>query len=52
VVVADLVGRGKASGVAVERTWAYVWTIRAGKALRMDGYTDRAEALEAAGLTE
>jgi ketosteroid isomerase-like protein len=52
VVVADLVGRGKASGVAVERTWAYVWTIRAGKALRMDGYTDRAEALEAVGLSE
>src|SRR5947209_18091787 len=34
VVVARLVGRGKSSGVAVERTWAYVWTVRASKALR------------------
>jgi ketosteroid isomerase-like protein len=52
VVVARLVGRGKSSGVDVTRTWAYVWTIRAGKALRMVGYTDREEALEAAGLLQ
>jgi ketosteroid isomerase-like protein len=52
VVVARLVGRGKSSGVEVARTWAYVWTLRAKKALRMDGYTDRAEALRAAGLAE
>src|ERR1700680_3657508 len=29
VVIARLVGRGKKSGVAVTRTWAYVWTLRA-----------------------
>jgi ketosteroid isomerase-like protein len=51
VVVARLVGRGKTSGVAVTRTWAYVWTLRNGKALRMVGHADRAEALESAGLT-
>jgi ketosteroid isomerase-like protein len=50
VVLARLVGRGKASGVDVERTWAYVWTLRDGRALRMQGYADRAEALRAAGL--
>jgi|SRR3954471_6092487 len=50
VVVARLVGRGKKSGVAVERTWSYVWTLRSGKALRMDSFADRREALEAAGL--
>jgi ketosteroid isomerase-like protein len=52
VVVARLVGRGKTSGVDVARTWAYVWTMRAGKALRMVGYADREEALEAAGLAQ
>jgi ketosteroid isomerase-like protein len=52
LVTARLVGLGKQSGVAVERTWFYVWTLRDGKALRMDGYADRSEALEAAGLTE
>src|SRR4051812_7957091 len=31
VVVARLVGRGKSSGVAVERAWAYVWTVRGSK---------------------
>jgi ketosteroid isomerase-like protein len=52
VVVARLVGRGKMSGVDVERTWAYVWTVRGSKVLRMDGYESRGEALEAVGLTE
>jgi ketosteroid isomerase-like protein len=52
VVVARLVGQGKASGVAVERTWAYVWAFRGGKALSMTGYATREEALEAARLSE
>ena len=52
VVVARLVGRGRKSGVEVARTWAYVWTLRAGRALRMEAYADRAEALKAAGLAE
>jgi ketosteroid isomerase-like protein len=47
VVVARLLGRGKTSGVAVERVWAYVWTVREQKALRMDGYSSREEALTA-----
>jgi ketosteroid isomerase-like protein len=52
VVVARLVGRGKRSGVDVSRSWAYVWTLRGGKALRMVGFADRAEALKAVGLEE
>jgi ketosteroid isomerase-like protein len=52
IVVARLVGRGKASGVDVNRVWAYVWTVRDGKALRMEGYANRAEALKAVGLEE
>jgi ketosteroid isomerase-like protein len=52
VVVARLIAQGKKSGVEVTRTWAYVWTLRGRKALRMVGYADRAQALEAAGLEE
>ncbi len=52
VVMARLVGRGRKSGVEVARTWAYVWTLRAGRALRMEAYAHRAEALRAAGVTE
>ena len=44
-------GRGRGSGAAVQanRT-AHVWTIRAGKAVRLDLYLDRGRALEAVGL--
>ena len=52
VVVARLLGRGKTSGVDVARTWAYVWTVRRGRALGMIGYANRAEALKAVGLEE
>jgi len=52
VVVARLVGRGKTSGVDVSRTWAYVWTVRGNRALRMAGYADREQALKAVGLQE
>lgn len=52
VVLARLVGRGKSSGVEVSRIWAYVWTLQDNKALRMEGYASRHEALQAAGLAE
>jgi uncharacterized protein len=44
-------GRGRGSGVEVEsaRT-AHVWTIRDGKAIRLDLYLDRTTALKAVGL--
>lgn len=45
-------GRGRGSGAAVEsRRTAHVWTMRAGKAIRLDLYLDRAKALEAEGLS-
>jgi uncharacterized protein len=52
VVVAQLVGQGKKSGIEVTRTWAYVWTLRGRKVLRMQGHADRDEALQAVGLAE
>jgi ketosteroid isomerase-like protein len=45
--------RGRASGVELENqpaTWLY--EIKAGKAMRMQTFTDRGEALKAAGLSE
>ena len=44
-------GRSKAAGMPVEMYFAQVWTLRDGKQSRMDMYSDRAEALEAAGLS-
>ena len=39
-------------GADVEARGAEAWTFRDGKIMRMQGYGDRAEALEAAGLSE
>ena len=44
--------RGAASGVPVEADFWYVWTIRAGKIVRVAIFSDRSQALEAAGLSE
>jgi ketosteroid isomerase-like protein len=43
-------GRGRSSGIEVDQRYAMVWTLRAGRALRMDMYPTREEALAAAGL--
>ena len=45
-------GRSKESGVPIEMSFAMVWTIRDGKQARMEMYSDRDEALAAAGLAE
>ena len=45
-------GRGKESGVPFEREWAHVWTFRNGRIIRIEPFPSRAEALEAAGLSE
>jgi ketosteroid isomerase-like protein len=44
--------RGRASGADVEFTYWLVVTFREGKVLRDQWFTDRADALEAAGLRE
>jgi ketosteroid isomerase-like protein len=43
-------GHGASSGVPVDMEYAQVWTLRAGKAVRVVEYLDRAEALKAVGL--
>jgi len=45
-------GRGRGSGIPVERRWAQVWTFQQGLIVRWELYPDRASALEAAGLPE
>ena len=45
-------GHGGGSGVPIDMQLAHVWTLRDGKAAGVVEYFDRAEALEAAGLSE
>ncbi|MDQ3760077.1 MAG: nuclear transport factor 2 family protein [Actinomycetota bacterium] len=45
-------GRGKGSGAPVEQRHPQVWTFRAGRIIRWESFQSRAEALEAAGLSE
>ena len=39
-------------GIELDFPWAAIWTIREGKLLLAQGYLDRDEAREAAGLRE
>jgi ketosteroid isomerase-like protein len=45
-------GRGKGSGVETSEEIFSVWTLRGGKAVEQRMFRDRAQALEAAGLSE
>jgi ketosteroid isomerase-like protein len=50
VVVFRFQGVGRGSGIEVDEQLAHRWTIRDGKAVRMDVYASREEALRVAGL--
>ena len=52
VVFHHEVAKGRASGAVVETDTGSVSTIRNGKIVRVRAYMDRAQALEAAGLSE
>jgi ketosteroid isomerase-like protein len=45
-------GRGRRSGVPVDMLEAHLWTVRDGKLRRLQAFATKAEALEAAGLSE
>jgi ketosteroid isomerase-like protein len=45
-------GRGRGSGIKVDACYHEVYMLRDGKIIRVDEYTERTEALEAAGLSE
>jgi len=44
--------RGHGSGVEIDALFYEIYTLRDGRIVRMDEFTDRSEALEAAGLSE
>ena len=52
VVAVRISGRGKRSGAPVELMLTSVFSLRGDKIVRIRNYAERAEALEAAGLTE
>jgi ketosteroid isomerase-like protein len=52
LVVNRVRGRGRGSGVEVDATGVQLWTITSGKASSVKLYQSKAEALEAAGLSE
>jgi len=47
-----LIGTASHTGIEVDFEWGAVWTLRDGKLLRAQGYLNRADALEAVGLSE
>jgi ketosteroid isomerase-like protein len=50
LVLGDVRACGRASGVEVDDRWGWVVELREGKAVRLRGFLDQAEALEAVGL--
>src|SRR4051812_4143952 len=52
VVFVRQTSRGRQSGAEVAVHVGHLWTMRDGKAVRWQGFPEREEALEAAGLSE
>ena len=52
VTVQRALGRMRHTQLEADFQWATVWAVKAGNVLRAQGYATKAEALEAAGLSE
>jgi ketosteroid isomerase-like protein len=52
LVMTRYVGRGESSGIEMDQTFAALYELREGKAVTMRDYPTRADALEAAGLSD
>jgi ketosteroid isomerase-like protein len=52
VVVAHVHATAKRMGIDLDSRWAFVWTVHQGRLARNEVYTERREALIAAGLSE
>jgi ketosteroid isomerase-like protein len=52
LVLGDVSGCGRASGIEVDDRWAWIVELRGGRATSLRGFLDQHEALEAAGLQE
>src|SRR5687768_338270 len=52
LVLARIVAEGGTSGVRLDRKVAHLWSVRDGVVTTVEVYLDRAEAIEAVGLSE
>jgi ketosteroid isomerase-like protein len=52
LVLGDVRGRGRASGVEVNDRWGWIVELREGRAASLRGFLDQRQALQAAGLSE
>jgi ketosteroid isomerase-like protein len=52
LVLGDVRGRGRVSGVEVADRWGWIIELKEGRAESLHGFLDECEALEAAGLRE
>jgi ketosteroid isomerase-like protein len=52
VVTYRVYARGSGSGVVVDQAISLLWTVHGGKVVHIRAFADRADALEAAGLSE
>ena len=50
LVLGDVRGRGRVSGVEVADRWGWIIVLREGRAESLHGFLDECEAIEAAGL--
>ena len=50
LVLGDVRGRGRVSGLELDAQWGWIVELREGRAVGLRGYLDQREALEAAGL--
>ncbi len=51
VVLCRYTGRGRGSGVALDELGAHVWTLREGRATRLEIFSSRERAMREAGIT-
>jgi ketosteroid isomerase-like protein len=52
VVVARVRATAKRMGIDLDSRWAFVWTVHEGRLARNEVFTERRDALKAAGLSE
>ncbi len=52
IAVVHTSGRAKGSGIEIDQELTHLWTLRDGKAVRLETYSTKREALEAAGPTK
>lgn len=52
VVLGEIIGRGRLSGLPFRSPFGHVWTLRDGRIAKLEGYLDHEVALAAGGLDD